>query len=177
MIKSCFFPGELLRVFTTAVSLLIAHFHVDNSLGPNGPSLALNFTLIAFYCFLSGILFCVTVAVPQVLRIWESVFALRHFLPCTPLHCVFIKGFPGRWQFFLEESRVFHCSSRHRPSLSVFLNHTVQQFSKIYYSIGSIYVLKPASEHYIKVFRVSNPLFNSFICCQVHVLFTRTQKF
>ena len=99
------------------LSLLIALFHGTSFFGPNGPSLALSSTLAAFYCFLSGISFCVVAAVPRVLRIRESVFYPQAFFTLysfpifsesIAITCVY-QGFPKSRQLFLEGCRASHC--------------------------------------------------------------------
>ena len=55
-------------------------------------------------------------------------------------HNLPLSRLPWDQQFFLEGRRTSHWGSKHRPGLSVCLNHTV--FSRRYYSVGSIYVLR-----------------------------------
>ena len=132
---------------------------------------------------LSGISFRVVAAVLQMLRIWETVFYPQTFLTFhsfptfdarTATIC-FYQGFSGRRQFFLENFRTYHCDSKHATSSSVCLNRTV--FSKLYYLVGSIYVLRSAAEHYINLLLILNPLSDSSICFQSQVLSTRSQNF
>ena len=71
---------------------------------------------------------------PRVLQIWESVFYSQAFFTLQSFPTFgttwFYQGFHGSWQFFLEGCRASHWGSKHRPSPSVCLNHTV--FSKRY---------------------------------------------
>ena len=87
---------------------------------------------------------CFYIAVPWVLRIWESFFYFQTFFTLHPFltfgTTCFYQGFPGSWQFFIEGCRAFHWGSKLSPRPSVCLNHTV--FSKRY-SVSSIYVLRP----------------------------------
>ena len=84
--------------------------------------------------------------VPRVLRIWESFFCPEAFFtlnssfPTFDTTC-FYQGFPENRMFFPEDCRVSQSTEKYRPDPSFCLNHTV--FSKRYYSVGSIYVLRP----------------------------------
>ena len=133
----------------------------------------MSLTFFAMTAFL--LLFCQVlrfgVAVPLVLRIWESFFSVRRFyltllphiyhssasatdlrglfyslvfltLHSFPTFCIncFYQDFPGNRHFFLEGCMASHRGLKHRAGPSVCLNHTV--FSKSYYSVGSIYVLR-----------------------------------
>ena len=101
----------------------------------------------------------------------RASFTLTHFLLYTP-SC--FSRLPWGCQFNLKDSRVLCCDSKHSFNPTICLNNKV--FSIRYYSIGSFYVLRPASEHYINLLLILNPLFNSFISCEPHVLSTRPQK-
>ena len=82
------------------------------------------------FCFLA-LRFCV--AVPRVLWIWEESFSysqtffISHSFRTFGTTC-FYQGFPGSQQFFFKGCRASNRGSKHRPSPSVCLNHTV--FSK-----------------------------------------------
>ena len=82
--------------------------------------------------------------VPQVLRIWENFFYPEtffnlHSFPTFGTTC-FYHGFPGSRHFFHEGCRASHWGSKHRPSPYLCLNHIL--FSKKYYLVGSIFVLR-----------------------------------
>ena len=97
-------------------------------------------TFFTITVFLSGTSFFVFAL--EVLQIWQIFrgfldlrgFTLRRFLPYTPSQHLaqrdvaptcFYQGFPMSQQFFLESYRTSLWSSKHRPSPSSFLNHTV----------------------------------------------------
>ena len=64
------------------------------------------------------------------------------------------------------------------PGVTSILNMCLcSHTSKTYWFVGSIYVLRLAVKHYTRLYLVLNPLFNSSICCNLHVLSTRLQKF
>ena len=69
-------------------------------------------------------------------------------LPAIWHNLLFFQGFPGSRQSFLEVCRIFHWCSKHKPGPSVCLNHTV--------------FIKSSTEHYINLFQILNPLFNSY---------------
>ena len=83
---------------------------------------------------------------PQVLRIWESVFYLQAFFTLHP--SCFLR-LPWRHQFNIKVRRSSCCGSKHSRGLTICLNHTV--FTKRYYLVGSIYLLCSAVKHYISL--------------------------
>ena len=118
-----------------------------------------------FFCCFFFFFFNFCVVVLWLLWIGEIFFYPQPFFTLnsypafgasTTATCLY-QGFPGSWQFFSEGCRASYCGSKHRSNPSVCLNYTV--FSKRYYLVGSIYVLRPAVEHYINLLLVLNPLF------------------
>ena len=85
----------------------------------------------------------------QVLQIWErffypqTFFTLNSFWTFGAMGCFtnLLSRDPWSKQFFLEVAGLSNRGLKHRPGPSVCLNHTV--FSKIFFLVGSIYVLQP----------------------------------
>ena len=89
----------------------------------------------------------------------SGVFFTLHFFSAFGITC-FDQGFPWNRQFFFESCKTLHWDSKHQPGPSSSLNHTV--FSKRYYSVGSIYVLRPCGILYQPLPSL-NPLFNGYM--------------
>ena len=138
----------LFRVF----SLLIALFHLNNFLGPNGHSIALSFTLAAFYCFCQVFYFallllyheCLTECILPLLLRFFTLYPFTTFGASTATTSLY-QGIGGSQQFFLEGYRASHCGSKHRPGPSICLNHKMfhnQNNKKKFYLNMSKYVDK-----------------------------------
>lgn len=85
--------------------------------------------LVSGCCFCLSVLLTGGYPIPLVTRQftakatdWRGLFYSQAFLLCT-LTC-FYQGFPGSWQFYLEDSRASCCILKYNPSATVCLNHT-----------------------------------------------------
>ena len=155
-----FFIFHLFEVFRFSLSRLfpcftfLGYFQVSPFSGVLIFHLSRMFSLFIFLRYfifhLSQVLLCCCTASPTDLRehlLLPGVFTLHSFPPFGTT-CFFFQGFPGSRQSFLEVCRIFHWCSKHKPGPSVSLNHTV--------------FIKSSTEHYINLFQILNPLFNSY---------------
>ena len=132
-------------------SLFIALFHLNNFLGPNGHSIALSFTLTAFYCFCQVFYFvllllyhecyheCLTECILPLLLRFFTLHPFPTFGASTATTSLY-QGIGGSQQFFLEGYRASHCGSKHRPGPSICLNqemfHNQNNKKKFYLNIS-----------------------------------------
>ena len=100
--------------------------------------------LFWFHVFISPTFFtlcCCTASAANLREFFYShVYFTLHSFPTFDTTC-FYQGFPGSQQLFVEGFRASHWGSKQVPCPSVCMNHTV--FIKRYWSVGSIYVVRP----------------------------------
>ena len=108
-------------------------------------------------------------------------FIIRHFLPYTPSRHLeqrdvaptCFQGFSGSWQFFFEVAGLPNVV-QNTDSTHLFV--WITQCSPKGITREVLFMCWGPTEHYINLFQVLNPLFDSFIWWQLHILSIRPLK-